>query len=481
MKLKLLTVAALSCIASVLAVAAPAKPNVLFILVDDMGAMDYAAAGSTFYETPNIDALAKDGVTFSNAYSSHPRCLPSRYSIFSGRLPGHDGVPGFQDRKASKHALPLDRVTWGEVLKDNGYSTGYIGKWHLGKDGGEPDKQGFTDSRIANAAGAPPSYFYPYHVARQPGSKESFMKIEGEKGEYLTDRLNDEAIDFIEKNQSKPFALVLAHYAVHTPIEAPEGEVKVYKNKLKKQGLVVGNGRDDADIVTQGNGSSKTLQNHPTYGAMVTSVDRGLGKIRAKLKQLNLDKNTIIILTSDHGGLSTRSKDNNRELATSNLPYRCGKGWLYEGGIRVPHIVSWPDKLTSSSSSSTQTLGADHYPTILELTGCKLPGDVDIDGVSYAPALTGKQSVRPFLFFHSPLGRPTQTGDHPASSLIDGQWKIVELHVSNDLELYNLTTDPGELNNLASKEPEKLQQMHKLLLETKQKLGTKQRTAASKK
>jgi len=455
------------------------KPNLIFVLVDDFGAADLSMTGSKVYETPHIDALAKRGMTFKNAYSAHPRCLPSRYGIFSGRTPGRDGVPGFEDRKSFKHALPLVRVTWGEVLKDAGYSTGYIGKWHLGKEGGEPDKQGFTDSRIAGAAGAPPSYFWPYEVARKGKSKEDFKRIDGTKDEYLTDRLADEALDFIEINKDQPFALVLAHYAVHTPLEAPEDTTKKYKEKIKNLGLEVAKGSKDKDIKTVDNGSFKTVQNNPVYAAMIDHTDRGIGRIQEKLTALGIADNTIIILTSDHGGLSTRFKDNGRQLATSNLPYRNGKGWVYDGGTRVPMIVVWPGKVKPGSITETQTLGTDHYPSILNMLDVKLPDGVEIDGISYLSALEGKNEKRAPLFFHSPLGRPTQTGDHPASAIIDGDWKLIELHPTPEVkqaryELYNLKSDPGELTNLASEQAEEFQRLSKLLKETKIKLGTKQ-------
>lgn len=477
--MKFLTYPILSLLCSTI-IQADQKPNLLFVIVDDFGAMDLGYAGSKVYETPHIDTLVKDGMLFKNAYAAHPRCVPSRYALLSGRIPARDGVPGFQNRKISKHTLPLSRVTWGEILKEAGYSTGYIGKWHLGKAGAEPDKQGFTDSRIANQAGAPPSYFYPYHQARKPGSKEQFLKIKGKENEYLTDRINDEALDFIEKNKSKPFALVLAHYAVHTPLEAPADTTQKYAKKIKSLDLEVAKGRTDKDIKTVGNGSYKTIQNNPVYAAMIDHTDRGLGKIRAKLKELGIADNTIIILTSDHGGLSTRSKDNNRPLATSNAPYRNGKGWLYDGGIRVPMIVVWPGKIKAGSISHTQTLGTDHFPTILAMLGTQLPQEVKIDGHSYLPSLLGKDSQRQPLFFHSPLGRPTSTGDHPASAIIDGDWKLIELHPTTEIhrsryELYNLKTDPGELTNLASKETETYSRMLKLLKETKIQLGTKQR------
>ncbi|BDS05074.1 sulfatase [Oceaniferula spumae] len=450
------------------------KPNLLFILVDDFGAMDVGYAGSKLYATPNIDSLAKDGMNFKNAYSAHPRCLPSRYGIFSGRIPGRDGVPGFQDQSTSKNALIPSRVTWGEVLKDAGYSTGYIGKWHLCKDEtGTPDKQGFTDSRIAGHAGAPASYFYPYDEARQGKSKELFPKIEGKPGEYLTDRLTDEAIDFIEKNKAKPFALVLAHYAVHTPIEAKPEMTDKYKNKLKDMGVLIGDGKKDADFKTVGHGAFKTVQNHPVYAAMIESVDKGIGEIRGKLKELGLDENTIIVLSSDHGGLSTRSIENNREVATSNLPYRNGKGWLYEGGTRVPMLVVWPGVVKPGSVTTTQTIGIDHYPSFVEMCGAKVPDGVEIDGKSYVDVLLGKQVDRGPIYWHSPLGRPHSTGDHAASSLIDGDWKILQFHVTGKWELYNLKTDPGELKDLSTAESETFERMKKQLLATQDNLGVK--------
>jgi len=466
----------LSLTASLLTLAASAtaaeKPNILFILVDDLGVKDTSYSGSKVYETPAMDTLAKDGMNFVNAYAAHPRCLPSRYGIFSGRIPGRDGVPGFQEK--GEQPLPLHRVTWGELLKKAGYSTGYIGKWHLGGHGGEPNFQGFTDSRIAGHAGSPPSYFYPYHIARHGKSKELFPPIKGEKGEYLTDRLTNEAIDFITKNKDKPFALVLAHYAVHTPLEAPAETTQHYAKKIKALGREVAHGSTDKDFVTVGNGSFKTVQNNPTYAAMIDRVDHGITKIRTTLKKLGLDKKTIIILTSDHGGLSTRYKGNNRAIATSNLPYRNGKGWLYDGGLRVPMLVVWPGHVQPGSVTKTQTVGFDHYATILEMAGVKLPENVKIDSVSYLPALEGKEPKRPAMLFHSPLGRPTQTGDHPASALIDGDWKIFQRHDTLKYELYNISKDIGEKENLAEKEPAKLKEMIEKLKQAKIKAGTKQ-------
>lgn len=446
------------------------KPNIIFILADDLGVKDLGYSGSTLYKTPNIDKLASEGMEFTNAFASHPRCVPSRYGIFSGRTPARDGIPGFQDRKASKHTLPLNITTWGEVLKANGYSTGYFGKWHLGKEGGEPDKQGFSDSRIAGAAGAPNCYFFPYHIARKGKGKEGFPLVKGVKDEYLTDRLTVEAVDFIEINKNKPFALVLAHYAVHTPIEAPEQTVKKYSALLRKTNITIGNGKKDADIKTSGNGATKTIQNHPTYAAMVDHFDQSVGAVMEKLKQTGLDKNTIIVLTSDHGGLSTRSASNGREVATSNAPYRCGKGWLYDGGIRVPLLVKAPGITKPGSKSAMLTTGTDHFASLAELTQSPIATEVKIDGRSYVNALNGKQVDHIPLFFHSPLGRPTSTGDHAASAIINYPWKVYQHHGSDKIELYNIKEDIAESNNLAESNKPQLDKMKKLLSATKSEL-----------
>jgi arylsulfatase A-like enzyme len=451
----------LSLLASSHALAAPdkniSKPNIVMLLVDDFGRQDIGIYGSSFYETPNIDQLASEGMRFDNAYVAHPRCVPSRVAIFSGSYPTRYGVP--QGNRVGKHQLPLSAVTFGEHLKDAGYQTGYIGKWHLGKQGGEPTKQGFDTSIMAGHWGAPPSYYYPYTKMNKAGDNKGFPKVAGKKGEYLTDRLTDEAVNFIEQKKDKPFLLVLAHYAVHTPIEGKPALVEKYKAKMEKLGIADAGPKSDADLVKDTTGYHKTIQNNPDYAAMVESVDISVGRIEAKLAKLGLDDNTIIILTSDHGGLSSRGLKSKRQLATSNEPYRHGKGWIYDGGTRVPLIVKWPGKVKAGSISNVQVTGTDHYPTILQMAGLSLAPQDHKDGVSYLEALNNNETPRKAMFWHSPAARPGKTGDTNSSAIIEGDWKLLDFWSEGRIELYNLKNDKSESKNLVNVMPEKTTEM----------------------
>lgn len=449
------------------------RPNFLLVLVDDLGRQDVGVYGASLQETPNMDRLAADGMRFDNAYVTHPRCLPSRLSLLSGRYPASYGIPGFQDRKNTKHALPLSTVTFAEVLQEAGYETGYIGKWHLGKAGGEPLYQGFGTSIMAGASGAPPSYFLPYEKRLGSDGGKAFEPYAGgEEGEYLTDRLTDEALQFIEEKKDSPFLLVLAHYAVHTPIQAPEELSNRYRKKIVENGIPEGGPKSDRDVAPDNTGEYKTVQNNAVYAAMVESVDSNLGRIVERLDKLGLTENTVIVLTSDHGGLSSRGLDGSRELATSNLPYRHGKGWLYDGGIRVPMIVKWPAKVEAGSVSPVQVTGTDHYPSLLEMAGVPLNPKLHSDGRSYWPALQGENYVRDPMFWHSSLGRPTQTGDTRSSAVISGDWKLIQWYSLEDesierSELFNLAKDPGEHEDLYAREPEKAAELQIMLDEWK--------------
>jgi arylsulfatase A-like enzyme len=462
---------ALYCVAAFAGGQAP--PNFVFVLVDDLGRQDVGVYGSSLYETPNMDRLAADGMRFDNAYTAHPRCVPSRLATMSGRYPASFGIPGFQDRKNTKHALPLAAVTFAEIMREAGYQTGYIGKWHLGKAGGEPLYQGFDTSIMAGASGAPPSYFLPYE--KRSGSSE-FRQFEpyggGEVGEYLTDRLTDEALKFIDEKKGSPFLLVLAHYAVHTPIQAPEPMSDKYRQKIRKLGIPEGGPRSDKDVAVDNSGQYKTVQNNAVYAAMVESVDTNLGRIIERLEELGLSDNTVVILSSDHGGLSSRGLESTRELATSNLPYRHGKGWLYDGGIRVPLIAKWPGKIEAGTVSAVRVTGTDHYPTLLELAGMPLQPEQHRDGRSYLAALQGKEYERDPMFFHSALGRPAQTGDTRSSAVIDGDWKLIQWYSLEDqsierTELFNLADDPYEKEDLYPSNTEKAGQLEALLNEWK--------------
>lgn len=436
------------------------KPNIVFILSDDMGRQDLSLYGSPLYETPNIDQLASQGMRFDNAYVAHPRCVPSRIALLSGKSPARLG----NELIKMRHHLPPEEVTFAEHFQQAGYRTGYIGKWHLGKkDGGWPEHQGFDENMLAGSAGAPDNYFYPWG-ARSKNGKATFGHITGKKGDYITDRLTLEAEGFIERNQSKPFLLVLSHYSVHTPLQAPKSDIEHYQQKLKKMGIKAGSKKQTSDIIDSGDGISqyKTLQNHPVYAAMVGTVDESVGKVVEKLKALGLSDNTIVIFSSDHGGLSSRGP-NTRELATSNLPYRQGKGWLYDGGIRVPLIVKWPSKVKSDSVSQTQVLNSDHFPTMLSMIDLPLSPNEHLDGVSYMPALAGKETQRAAMYWHSPLGRPSATGDRNSSAIIDGNWKLIHWYDDGVFELFNLIQDKEEQNNLAQSQPKRVKELHEKL------------------
>jgi arylsulfatase A-like enzyme len=464
--MKRLSIALLILISAGSCGAEPVPPNFLFVIVDDLGRQDLAVYGSSFYETPNMDRLAAEGMRFDNAYAAHPRCVPSRLGIMSGRFPARYGIPGFPDRAEGNHALPLSATTFAERLQEAGYRTGYIGKWHLGKEGGDPSVQGFDTAIMAGAPGAPPSYFHPYEKPR--GREEAVKWVSydgGEPGEYLTDRLTQEAIEFIDREKEGPFLLVLAHYAVHTPIQAPEEIAATFRDKARLMELEE---RWDGDLVTDRTGEVKTQQNHPVYAAMIDRVDAGLGRLIEKLDREGLSDNTVVILTSDHGGLSTRGLGNRRELATTNLPYRHGKGWLFDGGIRVPLLVKWPGHVAPGSVTEVQTTGTDHYASILEMAGLPLQPDVHADSVSYVQALQGEDYARGPMYWHSSLGRPQQTGDTRSSAVIDGPWKLIqwyslESEAIERVELFHIVDDPGERNDLSASEPQQRQRLETLL------------------
>ena len=395
------------------------RTNIILFFVDDFGQRDLSCYGSTLYETPNMDQLAAEGMRFTDAYAAYPRCVPSRQGLISGKYPCRLENEMLQSGD-HKHHLPLSDVTFGEVLKESGYRTCYIGKWHLGKEGGDPGAQGFDTVIHAGSAGATGDYYYPF-----PSEKGLSVvnPVGGKEGDYLTDRLTDKAVEYIATNKSNPFLLVMAHYAVHTPIQAPEDLKKKYQRKLRKAGIAVGGKKQDDDMVTDRQGVTKTIQNNPTYAGMVEKTDDSLGRIVQAVKDAGVADSTAIILTSDHGGLSTRGLKNKRALATSNAPLRQGKGSIFEGGTRVPLIVKWPGQVNGGSTSPVQVTGTDHYPTMLEIAGVPLQPKQHLDGRSYVDALRGKIYQRDPLFWYKWQARPDSTGDTRAISIIDGKYK----------------------------------------------------------
>jgi arylsulfatase A-like enzyme len=421
--------------------AKPSKPNILIFLVDDFGARDLSCYGSDFYETPAIDQLAAEGQRYVQAYAAHPRCVPSRYGFFTGRFPVRDGCPG------NTYNIAPETRTLAEALKAGGYATFFAGKWHLAKNLDElPDAQGFDINIAGGAAGAPRSYFAPYNQSKNPHHKAAAINgLETAPiGEYLTDRLTDETVLFLKEHAAskskQPFFAVLAHYAVHTPFEAKAEETHYFQRKLDPQ---------KKEAFTLRDGSTKLEQDNAVYAAMIRSTDESLARVLQTLDELKLANNTLIILTSDHGGLSNRGASSTRPLATSNLPLRAGKGHLYEGGIRVPFIVRWPGVAPAGKTSETIVTGTDLYATCLEAAELEPEPSHHIDSVSILPAIKGKALPRGPIVWHSPRPRPGSTGDTASSALRLEQYKLIKFYFPEEhYELYDLNTDPGENKNL---------------------------------
>ena len=447
--------------------ATESKPNIVLFFVDDFGARDLSCYGSSLYETTYMDRLAAEGMRFTSAYAAYPRCVPSRIGLLSGKYPARVQYESEQ-RKGKQHHLPLSEISFGEALKEHGYETCYIGKWHLGHEGGDPGAQGFDTVIHSGSAGATGSFFHPFKVEKGHSVENP---IESKKGDYLIDRMTDKAVEYIGSAKNKPFLMVMAHYAVHTPIEAPEDISKKYSKKLRKADIPIGGKRDDADFIRDRYGMTKTIQNNPTYAAMIEKTDESLGRIMNALKDAGLEQETAIILTSDHGGLSTRGLENQRALATSNAPLRQGKGSIFEGGTRVPLIVKWPGKVASGTTSDVQVTGTDHYPTMLQIAGEPLRPEQHVDGRSYVRALKGESYQRDRLFWYKWQARPDSTGDTRALSLIDGNYKLIHWIDDNQSELFDLSKDVGEATNLALEMPQRTEKMLAQLLATEERIG----------
>lgn len=432
------------------------KPNIIFFLIDDLGWTDLGCYNSKVYKTPAIDKLAKEGVKFTDAYACHPMCLPSRVGVLSGQYPARLGVPGGKHGKGHS-PLPLSTVTIAEALKKHDYKTFFAGKWHVGLEDAYPEHQGFDVNIGGHSKGQPATYFFPYkkedHFANVPG-----LDKKGKHGEYLTDRLTDEAVDFITQNKKEQFFLFLSHYAVHTPLEAKE---ELTKDSQK----IIDNTKYNGPAWTkEGPADCKMYQDNAVYSAMITSVDESVAKIRNTLQKLNLDDNTLIIFTSDNGGDSC--KKNYNAQSTSTLPLRAGKCWLYEGGIRVPLIVSWPGKLKKNIVSDHIVTGIDHYPSILDIAGLPLRPKDHLDGKTYKNVVFGKKTKpRGPVFWNFPNLTLFDwvVGSENCSAIRHGKYKLIEFLDNKYIEMYNLEDDISEKNDLSKKEPEKAKELHQML------------------
>jgi arylsulfatase A-like enzyme len=435
------------------------RPNILFFLVDDLGWSDLSLSGSAFYETPHIDALAKDGLQFTQAYASAPRCVASRLSILTGKNHDRPGV-----RKSFD--LSHDAVTFAEKLQEHKYRTFFAGKWHLGKTENDwPDSHGFDINKggckwgsvgKGNTEGGG-KYFSPYGCP---------TLSDGPEGEYMTDRLTDETISFMSKqhkdNPQQPFFAYLSHYGVHTPLEAKEDDIAYFEEKLKKMKK---SSRPSEIIDKTGNIKMRVKMTHddPVYAAMIKSIDDSLGKIRTALKKIGIDKNTIIVFGSDNGGLSTTAHGSNRKLVTSNDPLRTGKGWCYEGGVREPTIVHWPGVTPVGKKTGRPVSYMDLFPTFLEMAGYPMENEKSIDGRSFVPVLRGDfgHKREPICFYYTLARVPT--GNPSMAAVVDYNWKLIHNIYFDTYELYDIDKDIGEKKNLARKMPEKVKSLKSVL------------------
>jgi len=432
--------------------------------VDDLGWADVGANWpETFYETPNIDRLAQIGIRFTQAYAAHPVCSPTRAALMTGKHPNRvnitDWIPGF-DKDADKrpihtpdiaHELGLEELTLAEKLKESGYNTYFIGKWHLGEEEQFwPEYQGFDRNIGGWSVGAPQlktgvanGYFSPYGNPR--------LK-DGPEGEYLTDRLTDESIQLMTQNRDNPFLLYLSLYTVHTPIQAAEKHIAKFEEKKRNRAVQV----DAIQYKNEGDGQTKLIQDNAGYASMVAAMDENVGRILQSLEDAGLAANTWVILTSDNGGLSTLYTEG---APTANGPLRAGKGWCYEGGIRVPLVVAGPGISTPGKVEDVPVVSMDFFPTILSLAGVE---HVSQDGKSLVPLLTDTGQIdRDELFWHYPHYHGSAW--KPGSAIRKGDWKLIYTYEDNKVELFNLSQDPGENMDVSAQFPDRVQELRSQL------------------
>ncbi len=429
-------------------------PNVVFFLVDDLGWADIGCYGSTFYETPHVDALAASGMKFTQAYAACPVCSPTRASILTGRHPVRvditDWIPGSRNQTGTfKHIddrdnLALEEVTIAEALKDKSYRTFFAGKWHLGDEGHWPTDQGFDINIGGMHAGSPPGgYYAPW---KNPNLQAN------ESGEYLTERLTAESIKFIKQNTSKPFLLYLSYYNVHTPITPYQKHIQHFQEKATASFT------DDLDPIVEHKGLSRPRQDNPALASMIAAMDDSVGSVLSALKAEGLEDNTLVFFFSDNGGLCTLAKPG----PTSNLPLRSGKGWLYEGGIREPMIVRVPGVTQPGTVCETPVVSMDFFPTILELAKLPQQPKLHVDGKSLVPLLKGEpvQSERTLYWHYPHYHGSTWT---PGAAIRDGDWKLIEFYETGAVELYNLKNDLAEQHDLSTGDPAKTNELREKL------------------
>lgn len=439
-------------------------PNIIVIHVDDLGYHDLSVHGSKIYQTPHIDQLASESFEFVNAYANYPRCVPSRFAMMTGKYPIQNGdVPddGFEMK-----GVPTNQNFIAQ-FNASGYQTAYFGKWHLGHDEQSPKGFGYQHSFAAGAAGSPISFIYPFNTPKGHNrnvKKSPIVDIEekSSEGDYLTDKLTTEFISYLkQKDPKKPVMAVLAYYAVHQPLEAKKKDVERNKKEISAFDF-----ENSPEYISEGTGRTKMRQDNATYAAMVENLDVNIGRIMKTLKDLGMDENTIVVFSSDHGGLSNDGLKK-RGLATSNFPLRAGKGWLYEGGIKVPLFVRWKHKIQAQKEEKSVAMLMDVFPTLLEYgTGKKIAG---VDGTSLKPVIEHKVSNNDrVVYWHSSKARPQNTGDSKSSAIREGNLKLIHFYESNTIELYDLSVDNSEQYNLAEEQPKAANKLLKKLNQWKE-------------
>ena len=455
------------------------SPNILFILTDDLGQRDLGCYGSTFYETPHLDRLARRGMLFSDGYAACPVCSPTRASVMSGKYPANVGVTNFISHAGNHPStgrlidapyidhLPAVEHTLADALRDGGYQTWHVGKWHLGREPYWPQHRGFDVNVGGNDCGHPKGgYFAPWNLANLPGDDVP-------EGTYLDEHLTDRAVELIEQRDAdRPFFLNFWPYLVHTPIQAPEHLVEKYRAKAAAWGL------DQIDPLVEGDLfpcdhkkdqrlQRRMLQSHPVYAAMVEMLDICVGRLLDAIEAAGQADDTIVIFTSDNGGLATAEGS-----PTCNFPLAEGKGWMYEGGVRESLIVSWPGVTVPGSTCDVPVTSPDFYPTLLEVAGLDPLPDQHTDGVSFADLLHGDRTLeREAIYWHYP--HYGNQGGTPGSSVRCGAWKLIEFFEDGRQELYHLPTDLGEDRNLADAEPATRDRLHAMLKDWREKTEAK--------
>ena len=442
--------------------------NFVFFLVDDLGWTDLGCFGSSFYDTPNVDRLAASGQRFTNAYAACPVCSPTRASIMAGKYPARMATtdyfgaaqPGGWKRNTRhlpasyEDRLAHEEVTIAEALKESGYATFFAGKWHLGPEGHWPESQGFDVNQGGITRGGPyggKRYFSPYGNPRLE---------DGPEGEHLPARLASEAVKFIEEKKDEPFLAYLSFYSVHTPLIAREDLKEKYKARKAERGL-------EAEWGEEGSRKVRMVQEHAVYGGMIEAMDQAVGQVLDALERLDLSQDTVVIFMSDNGGLSTSEGH-----PTSNLPLRAGKGWIYEGGIREPMVIRWPGVTEAGTVCEEPVTSTDFYPTMLEMAGLPARPEQHLDGVSLVGLLEeGEAPEREAIYWHYP--HYGNQGSAPAGAVRAGDWKLIEWYEDGALELYDLSSDISEANDLADEQLEKVKGLRARLSAWREEMGAR--------